>query len=119
MILIIGAEASGKREFAKGLGYAEKDFADAALDEKRVVYNVQNIVFDDPDRVEALYNELIKKDVVICNEVGSGIIPVDRTTRLGREAAGIQERLAPERVNRLWQEYFERIMNKKGKGAAS
>ena len=37
MILIIGAEASGKREFAKGLGYAEKDFADAALDEKRVV----------------------------------------------------------------------------------
>ncbi len=88
MILIIGAEASGKREFAKGLGYAEKDFADAVLDEKRVVYNVQNIVFDDPDRVEALYNELIKKDVVICNEVGSGIIPVDRKTRLGREAAG-------------------------------
>ena len=39
--------------------------------------------------------------------------------KLGREAAGIQERLAPERVNRLWQEYFERIMNKKGKGAAS
>ena len=39
--------------------------------------------------------------------------------KLGREAARIQERLAPERVNRLWQEYFERIMNKKGKGAAS
>jgi len=35
-----------------------------------------------------LYNELIKKDVVICNEVGSGIIPVDRKTRLGREAVG-------------------------------
>lgn len=31
---------------------------------------------------------------------------------LGREAAKIQERLAPERVNRLWQEYFEQIMNK-------
>ena len=31
--------------------------------------------------------------------------------RLGREAARIQERLAPERVNRLWQEYFESIMN--------
>lgn len=30
--------------------------------------------------------------------------------RLGREAAKIQERLAPERVNRLWQEYFEGIM---------
>lgn len=32
--------------------------------------------------------------------------------RLGREAAKIQERLAPERVNRLWLEYFERIMSK-------
>ncbi len=31
--------------------------------------------------------------------------------RLGGEAAKLQERLAPERVNRLWQEYFERIMN--------
>ena len=30
--------------------------------------------------------------------------------RLGREAAKIQERLAPERVNRLWQEYFEEII---------
>lgn len=32
--------------------------------------------------------------------------------RLGREAAKIQERLAPERVNRLWQEYFEQIIRK-------
>ena len=30
--------------------------------------------------------------------------------RLGMEAHKIQERLAPERVNRLWQEYFERII---------
>ncbi len=35
--------------------------------------------------------------------------------QLGREAAKIQERLAPERVNRLWQDYFEGIMKcKKG-----
>lgn len=31
--------------------------------------------------------------------------------RLGREAAGIQGRLAPERVNRLWKAYFEEIIN--------
>ena len=30
--------------------------------------------------------------------------------RMGREAAEIQERLAPERVNSLWQSYFEKIM---------
>lgn len=31
---------------------------------------------------------------------------------LGREAARIQERLAPERVNALWRTYFEGIMKK-------
>ncbi len=32
--------------------------------------------------------------------------------QLGREAAKIQERLAPERVNRLWKEYFESIIGR-------
>lgn len=32
--------------------------------------------------------------------------------RLGREAAKIQERLAPARVNQLWQAYFEEILKK-------
>lgn len=30
--------------------------------------------------------------------------------RLGKEAVKIQERLAPERVNGLWQEYFEKVL---------
>lgn len=36
----------------------------------------------------------------------------DYADRLGREAAKIQEKLAPERVNGLWQAYFEKIMEK-------
>ncbi len=32
--------------------------------------------------------------------------------KLGREAAKIQEKLAPERVNALWKEYFDKIMEK-------
>lgn len=32
--------------------------------------------------------------------------------KLGREAAKIQERLAPERVNCLWREYFDAIIRK-------
>ena len=32
--------------------------------------------------------------------------------RLGREAAKIQQRLAPERVNRLWKQYFDEIIAK-------
>lgn len=33
--------------------------------------------------------------------------------RLGREAAKIQQRLAPERVNELWKEYFDRIIGER------
>lgn len=36
---------------------------------------------------------------------------LDYADRLGREAARIQERLAPERVNPLWKAYFEEIIN--------
>ena len=32
--------------------------------------------------------------------------------RLGREAAKIQQRLAPERVNHLWKEYFDGVMGR-------
>ena len=35
----------------------------------------------------------------------------DYADRLGREAAKIQERLSPERVNPLWKAYFEGIIN--------
>lgn len=33
--------------------------------------------------------------------------------RLGRNAAKIQERLSPDRVNGLWKDYFEKIIDKK------
>lgn len=88
MILIIGAEASGKREFVKSLGYSEDDFTTDPFDGKRVVYGVQSILFADHTRTQELYDALVDKDVVICNEVGSGVIPIGREMRLGREAAG-------------------------------
>lgn len=31
---------------------------------------------------------------------------------LGRAAVGIQQRLAPERVNPMWKDYFEKVINK-------
>ena len=88
MILIIGAEASGKREFAKSLGYTEDDFTTDPFDGKRVVYSVQSILFADHTRTQELYDALADKEVVICNEVGSGVIRVGSNESLGREAAG-------------------------------
>ena len=88
MILIIGGESSGKRSFAKTLGYTEKDIADAVIDARPVVYHLERLVFAQPERADALLDSLLEKEVVICCEVGSGIIPIDRNERMGREATG-------------------------------
>ncbi len=88
MILIVGGEGSGKRTFARSLGYREEDMADGCLNGLPVVFHVERMVFASPEETNLLFEELVKKEVVICNEVGSGVIPLDAGERLGREAVG-------------------------------
>ena len=88
MILLIGGAGSGKWEYVKSLGYSDKEIANGVLDGRKVVYNLQNIVFDDPDRASELLQPLLSKEVVVCNEVGSGIVPLGARDRQAREATG-------------------------------
>ena len=88
MVLIVGGEGAGKRTFAKTLGYTEKDMADAVLNECPVLFHLERMVFADPESADSLLERLESKEIVICNEVGSGIIPADGKERLGREATG-------------------------------
>ncbi len=88
MLLIVGGEGSGKKTFAQSLGYTESDIADAVLDGRPVLYHLEQMVFADPSCTDALLPILAEKEVVICNEVGSGVIPADRAERVGREATG-------------------------------
>lgn len=88
MLLIVGGEGSGKRSFARTLGYSQQDMADAVLDARPVLYHLEQMVFADPECTDTLLGELVNKEVVICNEVGSGVIPADRAERVGREATG-------------------------------
>ncbi len=88
MLLIVGSEGSGKRTFARGLGYTDADMADAVLDDRPVIFHLEQMVFADPDCGDTLLEQLEGKQVIICNEVGSGVIPADRKERLGREATG-------------------------------
>jgi len=84
MILVIGGYASGKRTYVKeAYGYTDGDLADGALDDRPVVYNAQDLA-----GTEGLISELLKKEVVICNEVGCGVIPLSKQDRDAREAAG-------------------------------
>jgi adenosyl cobinamide kinase/adenosyl cobinamide phosphate guanylyltransferase len=89
MVLVIGGMASGKRTYVKKeFGYSDGDMADAVLDGRPVVYNIQAIVFGGAVPDGELLNKLLQKEVVICNEVGSGVVPIDRAERAAREATG-------------------------------
>lgn len=88
MILIIGGEGSGKRSFARSLGYTDADMADGVLDGRPVLYHLERMILAEPELAEEILPELLQKEVVICDEVGSGVIPADRAGRTGREAAG-------------------------------
>ncbi|MDR0916275.1 MAG: bifunctional adenosylcobinamide kinase/adenosylcobinamide-phosphate guanylyltransferase [Oscillospiraceae bacterium] len=88
MILVIGGRASGKRDYVRSLGYADADIADGVIDARPVVYNLQALVFADHESAPNLLEPLLTKDVVVCDEVGSGVIPTDRDQRLAREATG-------------------------------
>jgi len=104
MILVIGSASSGKREYVKSLGYSDADMANGVLDGRKVVYNLQNIVFRAPETAPQLLEALLQKEVVVCNEVGSGIVPMTREAREAREATGrlcINLAQRAERVVRL------------------
>lgn len=104
MILVIGGTSSGKLEYVKSLGYSDADIADGVLDGRKVVYNLQNIVFRAPEAAPRLLEALLAKEVVVCSEVGCGIVPLEQKEREAREATGrLCIRLAQraERVVRL------------------
>ena len=104
MILVTGGRASGKREYVMSLGYSETDMADAVIAARPVIFNVQDMAMRDPEGSAALLERLCEKEVVITCEVGSGVIPLERRERDGREAAGrLAVRLAQraDRVVRL------------------
>ncbi len=88
MILVIGAAASGKTAFVESLGYTEADMAVGVLDDKPVLTNLQALVWQDPEHALEMFDALCAKDVVICDEVGSGVIPVDPQERAAREQCG-------------------------------
>lgn len=88
MVLILGGVGAGKTAYAHTLGYADDDFTTDAFDEKPVLYDLEALVRRDPDASDALLLPLLKKDLVLCAEVGSGVIPFERTDRVWREAVG-------------------------------
>ena len=90
MILIVGGEAAGKRTLAAKLGYSAEQMSSDLAAETPVIYHVEQLVAADHDRaaVDELAQILAQRQVVICNEVGCGIIPMQEDGRRFRKAVG-------------------------------
>lgn len=79
MIFITGGKCQGKTEFAKTFGM--KVIADLEKTIKRWILMGEDI--------EAKTQELIDQDcVIVCTEIGCGIVPLEKDDRIYREVTG-------------------------------
>lgn len=87
-ILVIGPENSGKREFVKSLGYTETDMSTDIYDTCPVLLDLHRVVMSWSGSPETLMPLLFRKKVIVCSEVGSGIIPVSPDLTRARVQTG-------------------------------
>ncbi len=88
MVLILGGFAAGKRSAARALGYTDADMSPDVDSDRPVLVDLESTVRSDPDRAAELLPLLLKKELVLCCEVGSGVVPLDPGERAWREATG-------------------------------
>ncbi len=111
MYLVIGGSYQGKYQYAVDL--LETQLGRKATDaekEQNIVRNLHDRVFDslnqlacniefdtmsfsdefdrELDKIEAAILEVCEEKIVTCNEVGMGIVPMDRQERIYRELVG-------------------------------
>lgn len=87
MILVIGGYATGKRTYVRSLGYDDDDMSFGMIDERPVVCDAHDLVKGEFE-ISQLVECLSAKDVVIMNEVGSGVVPAEKHEREMREQMG-------------------------------
>ena len=87
MILVIGGLASGKRSYVRSMGYSDAQMSPHLMDDAPVL-----VALDDLLRAGALdelsFAATCSKEVVICCEVGLGVVPIDAEQRAWRELVG-------------------------------
>ena len=106
MILIVGGMAQGKLAFARReLGVDA--WSDGVIGKEACIYNLHRALRDQPEADDLLEQWLTEHPdgVVICDEVGCGVVPVEPAQRRRREQVGrLCCRLAKraERVERIF-----------------
>lgn len=98
MILVVGGRGSGKRRFVTGqLGHSETDIAPAVLDSRPVLADLHLLLREYSGDDDTLLEALRHKEVVICDEIGCGIVPMTAADRAWRDRVGrVSARVAAE-----------------------
>lgn len=92
MILVTGGAGQGKLGWALSHGgYTEKDASPRVEAEAPILTGLEALVRETLDRGEdpvLLLPALLKKEYVLCREVGCGVVPMDPAERRWREETG-------------------------------
>ena len=94
MIFVTGPMFSGKRAYLKSvLNLSDEEFAE------RAVWNVEELVGEKAVTLESLAEGLASKEIVIADEIGCGLVPLDASEREKRERAGRLACILAERAD--------------------
>ena len=118
MILIVGGRKSGKLDFAKNrFGIDESEIADGEIChkeeifEKTVIYNFSEIIRrmmksgENPNEFFAKDIDGLTDKIIICDEVGSGIVPTEKFDREWRENVGRICIMLAKEADRVYRVY--------------
>ena len=86
--MILGGFGAGKRAYVKSLGFADARLSTDPDSDAPVLVDLEAAVKADPVSDAALFGKCLRKQFVLCREVGSGVIPLDPDERAWREAVG-------------------------------
>lgn len=97
MVLFLGPLYSGKHDAAKAFAAAAgKDWTNL-----RVCDDAASVMTGDPERdAEALSRAY---DIILYTEVGSGLVPLEETERMRREASGRLSVLLAEQADEVYR----------------
>jgi adenosylcobinamide kinase/adenosylcobinamide-phosphate guanylyltransferase len=102
MILVVGGRGAGKMAYVKSAyGYADSDISAAEFDSRPVLADLQSLVREKPVPPEALLPGLMKRKIIICDEVGCGVVPLDPGERAWRDRVGRLCALLAARADRV------------------
>ena len=89
MIFITGGIGSGKRGFVLDeLGFAEEELSRDPGTDAPVLLDFHELIREKGPLENDLRELLLKKEVVVCDEVGCGVVPIGAEERAWRDDVG-------------------------------